>query len=72
MCRFQIVQIVANHYDLVRRKPQLFCKIEQRIGVRLWTCRRVIADHDVVVVWRWFQNNAMDGLIQRVEAAIVK
>jgi CubicO group peptidase (beta-lactamase class C family) len=29
-------------------------------------------DHDVVVVWRWFQNNAMDGLIQRVEAAIVK
>lgn len=29
-------------------------------------------DHDVVVVWRWFQNNAMDGLIQRVEAAIVR
>jgi CubicO group peptidase (beta-lactamase class C family) len=29
-------------------------------------------DHDVVVVWRWFQNSAMDGLIQRIEAAIVK
>ena len=29
-------------------------------------------DHDVVVVWRWFENNAIDGMIQRVEAAIVK
>jgi CubicO group peptidase (beta-lactamase class C family) len=27
-------------------------------------------DHDIVVVWRWFQNNAMDGLIQRIEAAV--
>ena len=29
-------------------------------------------DHDVVVVWRWFENDAIDGMIQRVEAAIEK
>jgi CubicO group peptidase (beta-lactamase class C family) len=29
-------------------------------------------DHDIVVVWRWLQNNAMDGFIQRLEAAVVK
>jgi CubicO group peptidase (beta-lactamase class C family) len=29
-------------------------------------------DHDIVIVWRWFDAPAMDGLIQRVEAAVVK
>ena len=27
-------------------------------------------DHDIVVVWRWYDNSAMDGFIQRIEAAI--
>jgi len=29
-------------------------------------------DHDIVLVWRWYENNAIDGLIQRIEAAVVK
>jgi CubicO group peptidase (beta-lactamase class C family) len=29
-------------------------------------------DHDIVLVWRWYENNAMDGMIQRVEAAVVR
>ena len=27
-------------------------------------------DHDIVLVWRWYENNAMDGMIQRIEAAV--
>jgi len=23
-----------------------------------------------VLVWRWYENNAMDGMIQRIEAAV--
>ena len=27
-------------------------------------------EHDIVIVWRWHQNSGMDGLIQRVLAAV--
>jgi len=29
-------------------------------------------DHDIVLVWRWYENNALDGLIQRIEAAVLR
>jgi len=29
-------------------------------------------DHDIVMVWRWYENSAIDGMIQRIEAAVVK
>jgi CubicO group peptidase (beta-lactamase class C family) len=29
-------------------------------------------DHDIVLVWRWYENNAVDGLIQRIEASVVR
>jgi CubicO group peptidase (beta-lactamase class C family) len=28
-------------------------------------------DHDIVVVWHWYENEAMDGMLQRVVAAVV-
>ena len=27
-------------------------------------------DHDIVIVWHWYENSAMDGLVQRVMAAV--
>jgi len=29
-------------------------------------------EHDLVFVWHWYQNSAMDGMVQRIEAAINK
>jgi CubicO group peptidase (beta-lactamase class C family) len=29
-------------------------------------------EHDLVLVWRWYDNRAIDGMIQRLEAAIVR
>lgn len=28
-------------------------------------------DHDIVFVWHWYQNQAMDGMVQRIMAAVV-
>ena len=28
-------------------------------------------DHDIVFVWHWYENRAMDGMIQRIMAAVV-
>lgn len=27
-------------------------------------------EHDIVLVWRWYRNQAMDGMVQRIEAAV--
>jgi len=29
-------------------------------------------DHDIVFVWHWYQNQAMDGMVQRIMAAVSK
>ncbi|MEP6732619.1 MAG: serine hydrolase [bacterium] len=28
-------------------------------------------DHDIVLVWHWYQNSAMDGMIQRIMASVI-
>ena len=27
-------------------------------------------DHDIVFVWHWYENQAMDGMVQRIMAAV--
>ena len=29
-------------------------------------------EHDIVFVWHWYQDQAMDGMIQRIMAAVSK
>lgn len=29
-------------------------------------------EHDIVLVWHWYQNRAMDGMLQRIVAAVAK
>ncbi len=33
-------------------------------------CIWIDPDHDIVIVWHWYENSAMDGMIQRVLAAL--
>ena len=35
-------------------------------------CIWIDPEHDVVLVWHWYENSAMDGMLQRIVAAISK